>query len=119
MDLKTYFDRAKADSDEATRLQNELDAQFNLGTDEGIQGAIDMQPALEAAVKKANESNKLYLTMRDAANRSGDAAALFVSDDNSDEDAENDGKVLTLAAFNALTPRKRLDFSKAGGRIEN
>lgn len=118
MDLKIYFDRAKADSDEATRLQSELDAKFNEGTDEGIQAAIDMQPALEAAVKKSAESNKLYLTMRDAANHSGGAASLFVSDDAQDE-TENNEKVLSLSAFNALSPRKRLEFSKAGGKIEN
>lgn len=120
MDLKKYFDRAKADSDEVTRLQNELDTEFNSGTDEGIQKAIDLQPTLEAAVKSAAESNKLYLSMRDAANLTGNAASLFVSNDPESEDEEAEGeKVLTLAAFNALTPKERLAFSKAGGRIQD
>lgn len=121
MDLKKYFDRAKADSDEVTRLQNELDSLFNNGTDEGIQSAIDLQPALEAATKKAGESNKLYLSVRDAANLSGNAASLFVNSNPEDEDENGDGdeKVMSLAAFNALSPKARLSFSKAGGRIEN
>lgn len=120
MDLKKYFDRAKADSDEVTRLQNELDTEFNSGTDEGIQKAIDLQPTLEAAVKAAAESNKLYLSMRDAANLTGNAASLFVSNDPEGEDEEaKDEKVLTLAAFNALAPKERLAFSKAGGRIQD
>lgn len=120
MDLKKYFDRAKADSDEVTRLQNELDTEFNSGTDEGIQKAIDLQPALEAAVKAAEASNKVYLSMRDAANLTGNAASLFVSGnpDEEDEDGEG-GKVKTLAEFNALSPRERLAFAKAGGRIQD
>lgn len=120
MDLKKYFDRAKADSDEVTRLQNELDTEFNSGTDEGIQKAIDLQPALEAAVKNAEASNRVYLSMRDASNLTGNAASLFVSGDpeENEEDAE-DEKVKTLAEFNALTPKERLAFSKAGGRIQN
>jgi hypothetical protein len=118
MDLKKYFDRAKADSDEVTRLQNELDTQFNLGTDEGIQKAIDLQPMLEAAVNSAQASNKVYLSMRDAANLTGNAAALFVSNPEEDEEDETEGgKVKSLAEFNALTPKERLTFSQAGGRL--
>jgi len=115
-DLKPYFDRAKADSDEVTRLQNELNAQFNSGTDEGIQAAIDLQPALEAAIIKAEQSNKIYLTMRNADNNTSNAAALFVSE-NSDDPSEDEKKV-TLAQFNAMSPRERLKFSKDGGKIE-
>lgn len=120
MDLKKYFDRAKADSDEVTRLQNELDTEFNLGTDEGIQKAIDLQPALETAIKTADASNKVYISMRDAANLSGNAAALFVSGnpDEEDEDGEDD-KVKTLANFNALSPVERLAFINAGGRVQD
>lgn len=116
MDLKVYFDRAKADSDEVTRLQNEVDTLFNNGTDEGIQSAIDLQPALEAAIKKANESNKLYLSMRDAANTSGNAAALFVSTPEQPEEPEKD-KVVNRAAFFAMQPAAREAFLKSGGKV--
>lgn len=115
-DLKPYFDRAKADSDEVTRLQNELNAQFNSGTDEGIQAAIDLQPALEAAVVKADQSNKLYLTMRNADNNTSNAASLFVSA-NSEEEHE-DEKKMTLAAYNTLPPKERLNFANNGGKLE-
>ena len=113
-DLKPYFDRAKADSDEVNRLQDELNTQFS--TDEGIQAAIDLQPALEAAIIKAEQSNKIYLTMRNADNNTSNAAALFVSE-NSDDPSEDEKKV-TLAQFNAMSPRERLKFSKDGGKIE-
>lgn len=114
-DLKPYFDRAKADSNEVTRLQNELNTQFNSGTDEGIQAAIDLQPQLDAAVIKADDSNKLYVSMRNA-DHTSNAASLFVSATNSPEEQES--KKTTLAAFNAMPPRERLKFSKAGGTLE-
>lgn len=118
MDLKKYFDRAKADSDESVRLQNELDVLFNDGTDEGIQAAIDLQPSLEAATKKAQESNRLYLSMRDAANMSGNAASLFVTDP--EQSAEDEGdQVMNRAAFTALSPAQREAHIKRGGKVQD
>jgi len=116
MDLKVYFDRAKADTDEVTRLQNEVDTLFNNGTDEGIQAAIDMQPALEAVVVKASASNKLYISMRDAANTSGNAAALFVATPEQPEEPEED-KVANRADFSAMKPAQREAFLKRGGKV--
>ena len=49
-ELKPYFDRAKADSDEVTRLQNELNTQFESGTDEGVQAAINLLASWAALV---------------------------------------------------------------------
>lgn len=115
-DLKPYFDRAKADSDEVNRLQDELNTQFSSGTDEGIQAAIDLQPSLEAAIVKAENSNKLYLTMRNADSNTSNAASLFVS--TNVEEEHEDEKKMTLAAFNAMPPRERMKFVKAGGKIE-
>lgn len=117
-DLKPYFDRAKADSDTVASLQNEVDTLFNNGTDEGVQAAIDKQPALEAAIEAANASNKLYISMRNADHNTSNAASLFVADANSETESEPSENVKTLAAFNALPPKERLAFSKAGGRIE-
>lgn len=115
-DLKPYFDRAKADSDEVTRLQNEVNTLFNNGTDEGIQAAIDLQPTLEAAVAKAEASNKLYVSMRNADNNASNAAALFVTENSNDE--REDEKKMSLAAFNAMPPSDRMKYVKAGGKIE-
>lgn len=117
-DLKPYFDRAKADSDEVIRLQNELNTQFNSGTDEGIQAAIDLQPALDAAVIKAEHSNQLYISMRNADHTSSNAASLFVSSETNEEEPE-DEKEITLVAFQAMMPKDRLAFVKAGGKIKN
>lgn len=117
-DLKPFFDRAKADSDEVIRLQNELNTLFNNGTDEGIQAAIDLQPALDTATEKAAQSNKLYISMRNADNASSTAASLFVAETNTQEEVQEETKPLTLAAFNALDPRDRLKYVRAGGLID-
>jgi len=118
-DLKPYFDRAKTDSDDVIRLTNEVNILFNNGADEGIQAAIDLQPALDAAVTKAEGSNKLYIAMRNADGATSNAASLFVSSDASHEEAQEDEKKLTLAAFNALVPKERMKFLEAGGRLED
>lgn len=118
IDLKPFFDRAKADSDEVIRLQNELNMLFNNGTDEGIQAAIDLQPALDTATEKAAQSNKLYISMRNADNATSTAAPLFVAETNTQEEEHEETKPLTLAAFNALDPRDRMKYVRAGGLID-
>jgi aspartate aminotransferase-like enzyme len=118
MDLKPYFDRAKADSAEVIRLKNELDTSFNLGTDEGIQAAIDLQPQLEAAIVKADQSNGLYISMRNADNAASNAASLFVAETN-EQDEEGGSKIMNRTAFIALTPAKREDYLKQGGKIQD
>lgn len=118
-DLKPYFDRAKADSDTVASLQNEVDTLFNNGTDEGIQAAIDKQPALEAAIEAANASNKLYISMRNADHNTSNAASLFVADANSEPEIETVENVKTFSEFNALEPKDRLAFVNSGGRIQN
>jgi hypothetical protein len=115
-DLKPFFDRAKADSDDVIRLQNELNTLFNNGTDEGIQAAIDLQPSLDAAVIKAENSNKLYISMRNADHTSSNAASLFVAD-GGDEQPEEESKEMKFADFQALSPKDRLAFVNAGGTI--
>lgn len=118
-DLKLYQDRKRAADEEVIRLKSEIDTLSNSGSDEDLQKAIEMLPALEEANTKANEAGRLYSTMREA-NIHATAASLFVSNDpESEEDEAEDEKVLTLAAFNALAPKERLAFSKAGGRIQD
>lgn len=117
MDLKPYFDRAKTDSEEAARLQNEVGTFFNNGTDEGIQAAIDLQPQLEAATIKAEQSNRLYVSMRNADSTTSNAASLFVAQAEEQEEETAEEKKLTLAAFNNLSPKERMTFLRAGGSL--
>ena len=56
--------------------------------------------------------------MRNADNASSTAASLFVAETNTQEEVQEETKPLTLAAFNALDPRDRLKYVRAGGLID-
>lgn len=117
VNLKPYYDAALAADAEKQTIMAEMDAAFNEGTEEGKTKALELRPALDAAKVKAEEANKLYASMRDASANSTSAPSKFVSDQT---DAEESGKnVKTFAEYQALTPKERLAFSKAGGRIQN
>jgi hypothetical protein len=62
--LKPYYDAALSADAEVKRILAEMDAAFNSATEEGKQKALEMRPALDAAKAKAEESNKLYISMR-------------------------------------------------------
>lgn len=117
--LKQYFDNAKTASADLATLKNEIETLYNSGNEEDLAKAVELSDSLDAATKKANDLNKLYISMRDAEDVSGSAAPLFVSDPGEDDEEDETGKVKTLAEFNDLAPRARLAFAKAGGRIEN
>jgi hypothetical protein len=120
--LKPYYDAALAADAEVKRVLNEMDTAFNDGTDEGKQKALDLRPALEEAKTKAEGANKLYASIRDASLVNDNMAALFTTPPDPAKDDQQDDKspkVMKLPDFQALTPKARLAFSKAGGRVED
>lgn len=118
--LKEMFDRAKSASDDLARLKNEIETLYDSGVEEDLAKAVELSDSLPAATKKADDLNKLYASMRDADSVASNAGALFVNSNPEEEDDENeDGKVKTLADFNALTPVERLAFINAGGRVQD
>lgn len=116
VNLKPYYDAAIAADAEVQRIMSEMDAAFNEGTEEGKSKALELRPALDAAKTKAEEANKLYASMRDASQPS-DNAPRFVPETKSEDDGEKKN-VMTLADYNALSPKERLAFAKAGGKLE-
>lgn len=119
--LKPYYDAALAADAEVKRILNEMDAAFNEGTDEGKEKALALRPTLDEAKIKAEEANKLYASMRDASLVNDSMAALFTTppDPAKDEQTDASPRVMKLHDFNALPPKDRLAFSKAGGKIED
>lgn len=118
VNLKQLFDNAKSASDDLARLTNEINTLYNSGSEEDLAKAVELSDSLDAATKKANELNKLYLSMRDAENQQADAASLFVNDEGTPEETEAAEKnELTRAEFNNLTPSARLAFAKRGGKL--
>ena len=119
--LKPYYDAALAADAEVKRILNEMDAAFNEGTDEGQTKALELRPTLDGAKVKAEQANQLYASMRDASLVNDSMAALFTTppDPAKDEQTDASPKVMKLQEFNALSPKDRLAFSKAGGKIED
>lgn len=116
--LKELFDNAKAASDDLARLTNEIKTLYNSGSEEDLAKAVELSDSLDAATKKANDLNKLYLSMRDADQQQADAASLFVNDEGTPEEPEAaDKNELTRAEFNNLTPSERIAFAKRGGKL--
>jgi hypothetical protein len=119
MNLKPYLDAAVMADAEKQRLMNEIDAAFNLGTDEGEQTALELRPALDEAQAKAVEANKLYVSMRDAGQTSDEAALLFVPVSDPAAAASGDNpKVMNRQAFDGLAADEQAKFVKNGGRVE-
>ena len=123
--LKPYYDAALAADAEVKRILNEMDVAFNDGTDAGKEKALSLRPALDEAQKKAKDANELYASMRDASLVDDNMAALFTTP----ADPANDGnrspeqspaapKSMSLSEYRALSPKERLAFAKADGRIE-
>lgn len=120
--LKPYYDAALGADAEVKRILAEMDAAFNDGTEDGKRKALELRPALDKAQKQAEDANELYISMRDASLVNDNTAALFstVADpaENSDKKGEPSDRVtMSLAEYNAMSPRDRLAFAKRGGRL--
>lgn len=112
VELKTYFDAARAASDEVQRIMANMTEALALGTEEGEQQALEMRPTLDAARAKAEQANALYVSMRDAAQV---VAAAPVGNLAAAAERNSTGK--TRAEFEAMTPAERMKYALAGGEV--
>ena len=120
LNLKPYLEAAQAADTEKTRIANEIDALFNDGTAEGKKKALELRPALDEAKSQAEQANQMYVTMRDASLVNDNAAALFTpADPAATDQKETDSKVMKVSEYRALSPRERLAFAQAGGKLED
>ena len=118
IDLKPYFDAAQAANDDVQRLMSEMNAAFGDGTEDGKTRAMAMRPTLDAAKAKAEEANTLYISMRNAASVSDEAAKLFVPVSNPNPAPDDSGtKTMTREAFLALDSVERMAFIRDGGTL--
>lgn len=116
IDLKPYYDKAKAKTDAVQKIAGELNTAFNDGTDEGQEKAKSLRPSLEAAMAEADDANKTYITMRDASAKENGAASNFVPAPANQSQAA-DTKVISRAEFEALDAAARMKFVKSGGTV--
>lgn len=115
-DLKSLYDAALAAEENVKSLKNQMIEALNEGTEEGKTRARELRAQLDAAKQEAEEANQFYVSAREAEQIASNPAAKFVPNPEQPEPAEK--QVMSLADFNQLTPRERLAFSKAGGKLE-
>lgn len=119
LDLKPQYDAARAASEKVQAILNDMKAALDAGTEEGKQKALELRPALDQAKIEADNANQLYLSMRDAAGTTDNAARLFVPAGSavSPDAATANAKEMTRAAFMGLDPEAQMKFMKAGGKL--
>ena len=118
LDLKPLYDAARAASDKMQTILKDMETAFNEGTEEGKQKALELRPALDQAKIEADQANQLYISMRDAASVSDQAAKLFVPAGSVTNPTGADAaKEMTRAAFEGLDAEAQMKFMKAGGKI--
>lgn len=117
LDLKPCFDAARAASDAVTVILTEMKTAFDEGTEEGKLKALELRPVLDEAKIKADEANQLYVSMRDAASATDNAAKLFVPVASAENPSAKNAKEMTLDAFQSLKPADRMAYIKDGGKI--
>jgi hypothetical protein len=119
LDLKPYFDNVQKAADAVQSQASQIDALFQLGTDEGMAKALDLRPALEEAQNKHAQAVSLYETMQKA-NRPNDAAKNFVPVSNNQPETEgSQPTVIKRQDYERLSLVDRALFVKSGGHIED
>ncbi len=119
-DFKATYDRVLQAQAERDVIVNEIETAMALGTPEGDENALAMQPKLDAAQKKVVDLEAMYTNMQAIA-KAGKIAGQFVPVSNTTNEPIQEGKgpkVLNMADYNKLSPRERLEFAKSGGTLE-
>ena len=121
LDLKGPLDVMNAAKDAWLKEAQEINALLSQGTEEATQQALALQETLDTLQADYEAKKALYDKLVQANSPSNDVAKLFVPASPTSPEAAEESKpkdVMSLAEFNALTPRDRLAFAKRGGKIK-
>lgn len=118
LDLKSALDMLMA-ADAALKTQAaEIAKLLEQGTEDATQQALALQSKLDE-LQADYEAKKALYDRLVKANTPSDVAKLFVPASPTSPEADKKPEdVMTLAEFNALTPRERLAFAKRDGKID-
>lgn len=119
LNLKGPYD-VQAAAEQAMQLKAaEISALLDQGTDEATQQALALQNSLEDLQADYKAKNALYNKLVEV-NSPDNVAKLFVpaSQTPTTPDAEKPAGVMKLAEFHKQSPKERMQFVKAGGKIE-
>lgn len=117
IDLKGPYDMVNAAEAALQKQAAEIADLLALGTDEATQSALALQESLDTLQADYNGKKALYAKLVQA-NQPSDVAAMFVPASPTATEEEKKDSVMTLAEFNAMTPRDRLAFANRGGKIQ-
>lgn len=119
IDLKGPYDMVEASRKAYEQKASEIATLLNEGTDEQVTQALALQESLDTLQADLKNKEALYAKLV-AANTPSDVTSMFVPVSKTEpegEDEKPNGKV-TLAEYHEMSPTERLEFAKAGGRIE-
>lgn len=119
IDLKGPYDMVEAARVAYEQKAAEIAALLNEGTEENVTKALALQESLDTLQTEYEGKKALYAKLVQA-NQPSDVTSLFVpvSDTTPDAEEKQPKGVMSLKEYNAMSPRDRLAFAQAGGKIE-
>ncbi|MGI6260020.1 MAG: hypothetical protein ACOYKC_09210 [Anaerolineaceae bacterium] len=115
--FKNSYDLVNARSQKVKELALEIDAKLGQGSDEAIQEALDLRPALEEAEQKLNEAQELYQQLQNSAKKADDVAALFVPVSDEAARVAGESNVVSRDAWEKMSPKEQTAFVEKGGKV--
>jgi len=121
MDLKPYYDKVLSLQAKTQGVMAKIDDALKLGTAEGDEQALAMQGELEAALAEQEKAESFYNTLLKGSKTATNPVKNFLPVEQTEIEEEEDKspKVMKLPEFQALTPKERLAYVNAGGKIED
>ena len=118
-DLKPYYDNVLKTQAALQEIINNMEAAMNLGTEEGEEQALALEPLLDEATAKAERAQAFYDKLI-AASKTANVAKNFVPVSSTPSNPEDAPKgPMKRAEFDALNQREQAAYIKAGGKIED
>lgn len=118
-DLKLYLDQVTNAQTAVQSIVNQIDAALQLGTPEGADQALALESQLDEAIAKRTQAETFYSKIVNAM-KTTDLLKNFVpvSETTNTPDVSSTPNLINFAAWNNMTPRERLAFAQAGGKLE-
>jgi hypothetical protein len=119
-DLKLYLDQVTNAQVAVQLIVNNIDAALQLGTPEGADQALALESQLDEAFAKRSQAEQFYSKIVNAM-KTTDLLKNFVpvSDTTTTPETQPSTSVMKLSEFQNLSPRERLAFAKARGKLED
>jgi len=118
-DLKPYYDNVLKTQAALNSIINNMDAAMLLGTEEGEEQALALEPMLDEAIAKAERAQAFYDKMV-AASKTSDVVKNFVPISDTPTNPEEQSKgIMNRTEFEQLDQRARAEYIKSGGKIQD